>query len=396
MTRPLAELLAPRLPADDENALLEACLHQGERARRGWTRWLAGRSADPAAICRDLAAARTLLPLLARSAAANDLALPPAALAYVRAAALREERRARRFRQIAAEALARLARAGAPVFVVRGAALAGTAYAEWSLRHCHDLDLLTEPDGLAAAASALAADFARVDAPARGDGVRLRHASGLDIALHTRPFAVAHYDVATAAFTAAGRDLAIDGTPARMPAPEATLVHVLGHATYSPSRRTLRWVADAWHLVARFTDLDWTAVTRRLVDYRLALPVAGLLSHLAALGVAIPPDVLAEVRARADAATTADQDVAIAGTLSGGGDVAAIWRAASWPARRRLARWAVAPSPGYLRSAFRPPSRWRLALCYLDRPARFVRRSLVRARIDEHRGRPQPDVNVRL
>lgn len=389
MTRAVEALLTGLLPAADETALLEACLHGGARAQRGWARWRAGRPAGAEAICRELAAARTLMPLLARSAAANGLDLPPEVLAYVRAAALREELRAERFRQIAAEALARLDRAGAPVLVVRGAALAATAYPAWSLRHCHDLDLLVVSDRLAEAAAVLARDgFARPEPPHRGrDGTGLRHASGLRIALHARPFAVARYDVAAAAFAGAGRDIAVGGTPARMPVPEATLVHVLGHATYSPSRRSLRWVTDAWHLVAHFTDLDWTDVARRLEAYRLALPVSPLLPWLAALGVAIPPPLLAEVRARAATAGGADEDVAIASALAAlTGDIGALWRSASWPARLRLGRWAVAPSPTYLRSELRPPSAWLLPLCYVSRPLRFLGR-----RLGTPRNRPAPD-----
>ena len=389
MTRAVDDILVGLLPTGDQSALLEACLHSGARAHRAWARWCAGRPSPAAAICQALSASRTLLPLLERSVARNGLDLQPDVRAYVRAAALREELRADRYRRIAAEAIALLDRAGAAVFVARGAALAAAAYPAWALRHCHDLDLLVERDLTEAAGVLTRAGFAVPDTgQQRRDGLTLRHGSGLRIALHTRPFAVAHYDVSATAFAGAGREFSIDGTPARMPAPAASLVHVLGHATYSPSRRNLRWATDAWHLVTHCDDLDWGDVVRRLDAYRLALPVSALLTYLAALGVAVPPEVVADVRARAAAANPTDEDVALGGALAAvSGKVGDLWRAAPWPGRLRVGRWAVAPSPAYMRGEFRPPSDWLLSLCYVYRPVRFLR-----ARLAARTARPDPEL----
>lgn len=387
MSGVIDDTLAVLLPTRDETALLAACLRTGAAARDGWTRWQAGRG--PAAACADLAEARTLLPLLARSVTRNDLPLEPDVLSYVRAAALREELRAVRYRQIAAEALSALDRAGVGALVVRGAALAATVYEAWELRHCHDLDLLVPARRLPDAVNALAGvACAPVDQwrGARADAV-LRHASGLEIALHTRPFGVGYYDVPLERFGDDPQPAEIDGVPARTPAPEATLVHVLGHATYSPSRRNLRWVADSWHLVARH-DLDWDDVVARIETYRLALPVAVLAAYLADLGVAVPPEAVARLRARAAVAPLAAREVALGGAHAGPrGDLRSLWRStASWRGRATVARWVVAPSPAYLRSAFAPPAAWLLPVCYLYRPARYVagtlRRRAARSRPD--------------
>jgi hypothetical protein len=373
---PINEALSVLLPGPDEAALLEACLHTGRRAREGWACWRARRGPSPETVCHDRSATRTLLPLLARSATRNSLDLGANVFAYVRAAALREELRATRFRQIAAQALAALEESGTTAYVVRGAALAATVYDSWSLRHCHDLDLLAPGAELAGAIRALSGVGFVAAGSTRGPcaGARLRHTSGLEIAVHTRPFAVAYYDAAVDEFACPGQAIAIDGATARIPSPEATLVHVLGHATYSPSRRNLRWVTDAWHLVARHPDLDWTEITARVGAYRLALPVSILLGHLTALGVGVPPAVLAHVRACAAVADRAAEDVAIGGAHAAThGDIRRLWHATpSWRGRMRVVRWAVAPSPTYLRSTCFPPSAWLYPLCYLYRPARFL------------------------
>jgi hypothetical protein len=370
------------LPTADETALLTACLHAGGRARDAWAGWRAGRGPDEASLRDALGATRTLLPLLARSAVRNDLDVGRDVASYMRAAVLREELRAVRYRQIAAEVLAALAGAGVVALVVRGAALAATVYDAWALRHCHDLDLLVRPEALPAAVRALAGVGCRLLGPPRPPraGAVLRHASGLEVAVHTRAFGVTYYDVAVEDFARGSGAITIDGAAAWAPAREATLVHVLGHATYSPSRRNLRWVTDAWHLMARHAELDWADVVARLDASRVTLPVSVLLAYLAELGAAVPADVVAHLRARAAVAPRAAEDVALGGAHAGPrGDLRSLWRStASWRGRVRVARWVLAPSPAYLQSAFALPAAWLFPLCYLYRPARFVAGSLVR------------------
>lgn len=382
------EILSVLQPTANETALLAACLLTGDSARTAWNRWRCGRGKAEAAVCAELAAARTLLPLLARSAVRNDFDLGRDIRQYVRAATLREELRAARFRQIASEVLSALERAGAEALVVRGAALAATVYDDWALRHCHDLDLLLAQTDLARAAEALErAGCAPVGRP-RGPraGTVLRHGSGLEIALHSQPFAVGYYEAPIERFAQRSATVAIGGVSARAPAAEATFVHVLGHATYSPSRGNLRWVADAWHLLAR-RDLDWDDVLARIETHRLALPVAVLATYLAELGAGVPPEVLTRLAAGAAGAPPVAHEVALGGAHAGPrGDLGSLWRSASsWRGRARLVRWILAPSPAYLRSAFALPAPWLLPACYVYRPARFVARRLRR-----HATRPAP------
>ena len=376
MTVTIADALSVLLPTGAETALLRACLHSSDSARDGWERWRAGRTARAAELCTALARWRSLLPLLECSAVRNDLDVGCDVLPYLRATALREELRAVRYRRIVASALTALEDAGITALVVRGAALAATVYDAWSLRHCHDLDLLVDADMLDAAASALArAGFGRVPgSPAPRTDAIAEHASGLPIALHTRPFAIAYNDAVGDSFTRGSRLITIEGVRGRAPSPEATLVHVLGHATYSSSRRNLRWVADAWHIVSRHGDLEWEDVLARIAVHRLDLPVSVLLGYLAEFGAAVPAHALTVVRERAASADRLAEDVALGGaTAATQGDVVGIWRSmSSWRGRLRLVRWAVAPTRAYLRGAFSVRSDWRIPLCYLYRPARFV------------------------
>jgi Uncharacterised nucleotidyltransferase len=373
--------LSVLLPSAEETALLRACLHAGESAREGWERWRDGRGASGAELCAVLAKWRTLLPLLERSAARNDLDVGRDVLPYLRATTLREELRAARYRGIFVVAMTALEGAGSAPWVVRGAALAATAYESWPLRHCHDLDLLVNTHELEGAVAALTrAGFGRVAgrAASPADSV-VEHPSGLRVALHTRPFAPAYYE-ADGAFRRGGRQIAIEGMRVAAPSPEATLVHVLGHATYSSSRRHLRWVTDAWQILARHAEIDWEDVLTRIAAHRLDLPVSVLLDYLAAFGMAVPPGALTRLRERAACADRVAEDVALGGiTAATQGDILAIWRSTgSWRGRLRLARWAVAPTPAYLRDALGVPSDWLIPLCYLYRPARFVGGRLAR------------------
>lgn len=377
----IGDALSLLLPGPDDTALLAACLRSGTAAREAWARWRSGHGGGDAGAVRALAGTRTLLPLLSRSVARNGLEVGPDLRSYLHAATLREELRADRYREIVEDLLGRLDRRGVAAVVVRGVALAATVYEGWRLRHCHDLDLLVGAEDLARASRALdGADYACVP-PDRSPpaDVLLRHRSGLEVAMHVQPFAVPYYAGPVDGFLRGARTIAIGGTRARAPSAEAMLVHVLGHATCSASRRNLRWVADAWHLVAATPALDWSDVLARIDAHRLALPVSVLVRHLADSGAPVPGDLPAALDRRAARADRVAQDVAIGCAHIEPRDLLALWRTTrTWRGRARIVRWMVAPSRGYLRSTFPGPSGWALPLCYLYRPARFVAASVGR------------------
>jgi len=373
------------LPEPEDTALLEACLATGERAHASWARYTAPGAHRGAPLAERLAAARRLLPCLAESAARNHLAVPADGRAVLNAALFREELRAARFRRVAAEALAVLTGDAVPLLVTRGAALAASAYPRWSLRHCHDLDLLLPERALAQAVRSLAAAGWRPSLPHNGaDGARLRHPSGMEAALHTAPFPVRFYGGSVEEFSREAGEITVEGVPASTPTPEMTLVHVLGHASCD-SRGRKSWVTDAWYLLSSCPDLGWSLILERLMAYRLALPAAALLRYVSELGARVPAAPLVDLTRTADGASRADIDGTIAGVVRAtSGDLGRLWRAQpSWRGRLALGRWAVAPSAGYVRRAFTPVGDWLLPLCYLYRPARFVTGALGRRMISD-------------
>lgn len=389
------DLLSLLRPSADDTALLAGCLKSGEAARVAWEAWCAPRQSSIDTLRMELAARRNLLPLLQLSVRRNGLSLEPVLLDYVRAATLREQLRAERFRSIAARVLSAIEHAGATAYVSRGVALAATAYEDWALRHCHDLDLLVSAEDAATAAAALrkiGLQLVDIGAARRFSvpgqvtpAAVLRDLSGLNIALHTRPFAVPFYDVALARFMEGARCVNIGGQAVRVPSAEALLVHVLAHATYSSTRRNLRWLTDAWHLLHGSPDIDWNCVVEHLDEWRMALPVNELLRYLAQFGMPIPAELMARVQLRAASLPPLARDVAFGGALSAaGGDLAALWRAApSLRARAHLVRWMVAPSAAYVRSAFPERRSLPIALAYLQRPVRFLRSRRVAASPDD-------------
>lgn len=377
---PVVDTLAVLLPTASEADLVGACLLAGQPARDAWARWRAARASSDDVVRRDLAARRTWVPLLARALRRHGLDVPRGILPYLRAAALREELRGVRYRAIAAAALDALLRAGTTPIVVGGAALAGTVYEDWELRHCHDLDLLLRADELRTAVEVLTRTGSTVvpALPERPADGLLRHASGLHVALHTRPFSVRYYGGSVERITHPRRVVTIGGVAAPTLAPEAALVHRLGHATYSASRANLHWVTDAWHLVARHPTLDWEDVRRRIEEDRLALPVFVLLRWLSGFGVPVPRETQAALERSAAAANRAAEDVALGGALAGvRGRMRTLWSATpSWRARVRLLRWGVAPSFAYLRSRYPDSSPLGVSAGYLCRPGAFVARAV--------------------
>jgi hypothetical protein len=297
--------LSALLPTPTETLFLRACLQSGAPARTAWEEW-SRRVEDPLdALRADGGSLRTLLPLLLDGLRRNAVPADPALLTHLRSAFLREELRSRAYRRICGGALSALAEQGIGAVVLRGAALAETVYTEPALRHCHDLDVLVGGGDVAAAARAVSrAGFG----PARGGRahVTLAHASGLPLVIHGRPFRISYYELPFEDVWARTETRSVGGVDARVLCPADHLVHVCGHASYSPSRTSLRWVCDAWSLIQHDTGVDWDLLLDSTARGRLALPVSIMLGYLAdELRAPIPPGLLGELRdaaARTDAA----------------------------------------------------------------------------------------------
>ena len=208
--------------------------------------WAAG---DAEGSLRDPALRRAaVLPLLLRAAPPET---DPALLSVLRAARAHEELRVRTIERACADVLAGL---DEPALVVGGVALAATAYEEWPLRHCHDLDLLVRS----------------------GPGESV-HPSGLPVVRHVRlhPRGRPVDGVRERAVEAT-----IGGAGARVLGPTDALVHVLGRAARGLG--SLRWAVDAAVLARRHPDHDPAVATEHAAATRAGRRIAALARFVAA------------------------------------------------------------------------------------------------------------------
>jgi hypothetical protein len=325
----------------------------------------------PALFRADTGGRKRLAPLLLVALRESELEAAPPLLTVLRTAYLREELRARMYRQILGEVLAALRDHGVEFLVLKGAALAETVYRHPVLRHAHDVDLLVAARGAPEGARALMdAGLAWGSALDGGLGEEVRHPSGLPVRLLRRLYRLSYYSSDLAALRARAVTARIASVEVRVPGRADHLVHAIGHASYCPSRSTLLWATDAWMLLGAPGGVDWDAFLERVEASRLELPVHIMLGYLGReLGAAVPERILDELGTLAARAGRIRRDVALFGArqaragppqLSGA-------PAGEWRQRLDVLRWQIWPSRDYMRWAYGPAAPARLALLYLTR-----------------------------
>lgn len=378
-------LLSVISPTPEQTLFLKAALLSGDECRAAWRQWIAAGGDEAGRLSSDRSGTRRLIPVLHENLSLNRVEVEPSLLTVMRSGSLREDRRMEAYVAILRLVLDALAAADLPVLVLKGGALAGTVYARWGLRHCHDIDLLVADADIPRAHSALVAKGYMADGPltgrVSGDTV-LRHESGMPIILHRRLFLVPYYrpplDIVWQASTSADSDL-----PMRVMDPARSLVHVLGHAATSSSRDTLQWACDAMLLLRSMPEMDWAAVESFIEECRLALPLAVLLGYLSReLHAPVPAGVISRLESKARSAGQAELDAAFAGAFATSRKslISMLRDADSRATRKLLLRWMVAPSPDYMRWSRHVRHEWLLPLYYLERPFQYLR-GYARARL---------------
>ena len=327
-----------------------------------------------AVIDRPQAGVNRLLPLLDRAVRLHGLRVSARFGKHLRAASLREHSRAKVVSALCYEALRRLRDRDIPAIALKGIPAAETVYPEPELRHCHDLDLFTEPVHVPSAVAALGGAF-ESDAGARG--IVLRHSSGFPICLHTALFRAAPFGAAIPSPFDQTWPAVIAGAETKILAPSAQLLQTLAHAAASGSRNAPGWVADAWFLVNRH-GIDWTWIQERAVAGHMAGPVWVMLGFLArCFDIPVPAQVLdslhAAVSGEEPAAKLAAQTCLL--TSARGRPLDLVRIASNWTVRLTVTRWLLLPPPEYLRVSDGPAGAWRLPLRYLSRSARFLTQS---------------------
>ncbi len=364
------------LPGRDETLLLRAILHRGDEAREAWEDFQ-GRLPDlPSLFRTDTGNRKRLSPLLLESIRENGLDADAPLRTVIKTATLREQLRSDIYRRIGGDVFDALGRRGFEFVVIRGAALAETAYAAPFLRHAHDIDVVLMPERIRDAA-AVVRELGFADAPPldRAQGVDLRHGTELPVLLLSRLHRLPFYRGHLGDGGLRTRRVEGPGTGAMTVLdPVDALVHALGHASYSPTRSNLLWAVDAWMLIHGTPALEWSAVPARARDMRVELPLSVLLGYLARdLGAPVPPPILTELGA-AHEGSGADgglrRDVALFGARqSGGAHPELSGRPPLTPAQRlTLLRWELWPSRAYVSWVYDDPPAALLPLLYLVRP----------------------------
>jgi hypothetical protein len=373
MNPALAAALSSVYPTPEETSLLVACLCTGEAARQAWADCRLRASELMELLRGELADVRRLAPLLLEGLRREQAPVEKPLLTVLRMAHHREELRSREYRHICHSVLGYLAEAGIPLIVLRGAALGETAYGNPVLRHSHDLNLLVSQADQGRAATALVTRGVMPDpgGPAP-DAVTLQHQSLLPILIHTRLFRVSYFHLAWAELW--GRSIAgvVADRSVRLLSPEDTLLHTCAQATQRPGRLPLVWACDAFLILRRYPELDWTVFLDAAERSRTQLPAFVALRYLAeALRCAIPAFVLEQLGTAVARVDPVERDVALLAVVQREGlRLGSILRTTSNPrARLTQMRWLLLPSPGFVRWAYNV--RWPLFL-----PFYYVRRLL--------------------
>ncbi|HEX6644674.1 MAG TPA: nucleotidyltransferase family protein [Gemmatimonadales bacterium] len=349
--------LALMCPDPAESRLLRAALLPGEAGRLA-LREVAPLLERPQALgARERVAFRTLAPLLDAAVARHEVPIAAEARRILRMAGARERARAAMVRRIGWQLMAQLARRNVDAVLLRGMALAETAYGEPHFRHTHDVDLLVPTGGFAAAEDAAreAGFTERSDDPGRlPDGIRLVHPSGLPVEIHHALFLSDFHPAELEGMRSRLEPVVALGVSALALNPADGLLHILGHAALSPFRGNLRWAVDAWLLMDRRRDLDWDAFLAAAIAGRLALPVSVLLRFLAdELHAPVPARVLDTLALEARTVPAVARDVALYGARAGLPAFALVRRVEGWRPRLLALGWLVFPSPSYLRLVYR-------------------------------------------
>lgn len=374
------------LPTESETELLRAILLSGEEGRRAWQDWCRRVGNPLTAFERMHSEQKGLVPLLHLAVVRNAVNIDSAVASFLRAARFREELRGNAYRRILRETLAALAVDGPAPVVLRGCALSDTVYDAPEARHSHAINLLLHDADLGQAANRLRLigfKPARGRQRSRGSGVPLswRHTAGLPLELHTQLFDLPYYAAPMSGVWSRIRPLPGLEPVARMLAPEDALVHVCGNSAYSATRTSLRWVCDAWLLIARHSELDWNLLLDDAEAMKLGLPLSIMMRYLAeALDASVPAEILASLDALADGADSVACEIAVLGSL--GGAHARMRRmiatAPDWSARFSLLRCLLAPSPACMREIGYGSESWRLPYSYLQRPLVYAAREASR------------------
>jgi hypothetical protein len=297
----------------------------------------------------------------------HEPAVPPDVLARLRDSHRGTAVRVAQMRKALASVLRVLDAASIRVLLLKGAALGCDVWTDIGLRPWSDVDLFVAPHDVERALRALASLGYERDVPEKPAGARfvpenevpLVGPGSVILDLHWSLFDLSGYQsVVGPQFPwDRVRDVAIEGSPAWVLAPERQLLHLCGHLAVHHAGDELLWLNDVAELLARYRDrLDWDLVLAEARATALVLALQRTLAQTAGnLGAPVPPGVAERVRVLKP--TTAEQHLVLPRLTDRSRSMAArLWAdvgsVESWPERLRFARARLFPPAAYMRRRY--------------------------------------------
>jgi hypothetical protein len=209
----------------------------------------------------------------------------------------------------------------------------------------------------------------------------LEHQSGLPIRIHSNLFDIPAHKTLLEEVWIRSRETVIAGADARTLSPEDSLLHVVGHASYSRSCHSWRWVTDAWLLLARCGDLNWDHVVDTARRHHMTTAFAIMLDYLfRELNAPIPASSMDRLRTASTPMSSEDCESALWGLVVNGRvrSEDLLQNASGWRERFSILKWLLLPPAEFIRWGEGIRAGWLLPLYYFYRPIRFAVRRTVR------------------
>ncbi|MGV3711085.1 MAG: nucleotidyltransferase domain-containing protein [Gemmatimonas sp.] len=384
MNSRLTQILSAMMPIHEQTLLLRASLLQGDACRDAWNEWKTIAGNPKEAMAADRWSVKRLLPALYVALRDNNADVDPELGPYLKLAYVREQMRSRTYYRIANEVLSALTAADIPFVMLRGGALAATVYPDPAVRHCHDIALLVRDEDVNRARDTVL-QTGRTTIPWNpadgGPAVILRDETTLPIELHTRLLNTPYYRLSWDDVWLRCTKVKIGCTETRVLCAEDALIHVCAHASYSEARWSMRWVADAWHLI-RQGNVRWDQVLARANSARVELPLFVALEYLKrALDANVPDSVLQELGMAAANARPVARDIALRGVRAGDNASLGVLferMPASWSLRATAMYWLMFPSREYVRDVIGAKGGAAALALYAKRPLGYFRQYVLK------------------
>jgi len=344
---PYTGLLSVLLPPAEQTLLLQAALLPGGKGLEALFSWQNTISDFGIYFKGEDRGIKRILPMVYENLRPVAEDIPPALRTILRTAHLREELRANTIRLQITPVLEALIEEKIDFQVLKGLALACNVYPSYTLRHIHDIDLYVPQASHAKLIRVLDRFDGELSWETKpGDPVSYTLPSGLPILLHGSYFCYPAYHFPEPPVEQKRNLIIFDNSVSVLP-PELMLVHLLGHAAVSQSRRTAQYVIDAVLLLGKYA-LNWEIVLQTIEDTNTILPASVQLEYLQrSFTVGIPAYVFEKLGKDAPEMPARYVEAAIDGARRGKTTPLGklLECADNDLSRKALLKWMLAPSP---------------------------------------------------